>query len=99
MANARGKSINSDRFYFLGFKIIENGGCNHEIKRHLFFGRKAMTNLDSVLKSIDMTLPTNVHIVKAMVFPVVMHGCDSWTLKKAEHKELMFSNCGTGEDS
>ena len=70
-----------------------------EIRRWLLLGRKAMTNLDSVLKSIDMTLPTNVHIVKAMVFPVVRHGCDSWTLKKAEHKELMFSNCGTGEDS
>ena len=79
-----GKSRNSDRFYFLGFKIIENGGCNHEIKRHLFFGRKAMTNLDSVLKSRDITLVTEVGIAKAMVFPVVMYGCESWTIKKAE---------------
>ena len=67
--------------------------------RYLLLGRKVMTKLDSILKSRDITLSTNVHIVKAMVFPVVMHGCDSWTLKKAEHKELMFSNCGTGEDS
>ena len=86
-------------FIFLGSKITADGDFSHETKRSLLLGRKAMTNLDSVLKSIDMTLPTNVHIVKAMVFPVVMHGCDSWTLKKAEHKELMFSNCGTGEDS
>ena len=86
-------------FLFLGSKTTVNDDCCQEIRRWLLLGRKAMTNLDSVLKSIDMTLPTNVHIVKAMVFPVVMHGCDSWTLKKAEHKELMFSNCGTGEDS
>ena len=71
---------------FLGSKITEDGDCSHEIKRHLFLGRKVMTNLDSVLKSRDITLPTNVHLVKAMVFPVVMHRCESWTIKKAEKK-------------
>ena len=70
---------------FLGSKIIANGDCSHEIKRHLLLGRKAMTNLDSVLKSRDITLLTKVRLVKAMVFPVVMYGCDSWTIKKAEH--------------
>ena len=69
---------------FLGSKIIVDGDCSHEIKRHLLFGRKAMTNLDSILKSRDITLPTKVHLVKAMVFPVVMYGCESWTVKKAE---------------
>ena len=72
-------------FVFLGSKITAHGDCSHEIKRHLVFGRKAMTNLDSVLKSRDITLPTKVHLVKAMVFPVVMYGCESWTIKKAEH--------------
>ena len=71
-------------FIFLGSKITAHSDCSHEIKRHLLLGRKAMTNLDSVLKSRDITLPTNVHIVKAMVFPVVMYVCESWTLKKAE---------------
>ena len=71
-------------FIFLDSKITADGDCSHEIKRRLLFGRKAMTNLDSVLKSRDITLPTNVHIVKAMVFPVVMYGCESWTIKKAE---------------
>ena len=71
-------------FIFLGFKITVDGDCSHEIKRHLLLGRKTMTNLDSVLKSRNITLPTKVHIVKAMVFPVVMCGCESWTLKKAE---------------
>ena len=71
-------------FIFLGPKITANGDCSHEIKRHLLLGRKAMTNLDSILKSRDTTLPTNVHLVKAMVFPVVMYGCESWTVKKAE---------------
>ena len=71
-------------FIFLDSKITADGDCSHEIKRHLLFGRKAMTNLDSVLKSRDITLPTKVHIVKAMVFPVVMYGCESWTIKKAE---------------
>ena len=71
-------------FIFLGSKISEDGDCSHEIKRHLLFGRKAMTNLDSILKSRDITLPTKVLLVKAMVFPVVMYGCESWTIKKAE---------------
>ena len=71
-------------FIFLGSKITADGDCSHEIKRHLLLQRKAMTNLDSVLKSRDITLPTNVHLVKAMVFPVVMYGCESWTVKKAE---------------
>ena len=71
-------------FIFLGSKITADGECSHEIKRHLLLGRKAMTNLDSILKSRDITLPTNVHLVKAMVFPVVMYGCESWTVKKAE---------------
>ena len=69
---------------FLGSKITADGGCSHEIKRHLLLGRKVMTNLDSILKSIDITLPTKVCLVKAMVFPVVMYGCESWTIKKAE---------------
>ena len=72
-------------FIFLGSKISADGDCSHEIKRRLLFGRKAMTNLHSVLKSRDITLPTKVHIVKAIVFPVVMYGCESWTIKKAEH--------------
>ena len=71
-------------FIFLGSKIIADGDCHHEIKRHLLLGRKAMTNLDSILKSRDITLPTKVYLVKAMVFPVVMYGCESWTIKKAE---------------
>ena len=72
-------------FIFLGSKITADGNCNHKIKRHLLPGRKAMTNLDSILKSRDITLPTKVHLVKATVFPVVMYGCESWTIKKAEH--------------
>ena len=71
-------------FIFLGSKITADSDCSHEIKRHLRFGRKVMTNLDSILKSRDITLPTKVHLVKAMVFPVVMYGCESWTVKKAE---------------
>ena len=71
-------------FIFLGSKITADGDCNHEIKRRLLLGRKAMTNLDSILKSRDISLSTKVHLVKAMVFPVVMYGCDSWTIKKAE---------------
>ena len=69
----------------MGSKITVDGDCSHEIKRHLLLGRKAMTNLDSILKSKDIALPTKVHLVKAVVFPVVMHGCESWTIKKAEH--------------
>ena len=72
-------------FIFLGFKITADGDCSHEIKRHLLLGRKAMTNLDSITKSRDITLSTKVRLVKAMVFPVVMYGCESWTIKKAEH--------------
>ena len=75
----------TDFIIFLGSKITVDGDCSHEIKRHLLLGRKAMTNLDSILKNRDITLLTKVHIVKAMVFPVVMYGCESWTLKKAEH--------------
>ena len=73
---------------FLGSKITANGDCSHEIKRHLLIGRKAMTNLDSILKSKDITLPTKAHIVKAMVFLTVMYGCESWTIKKAEHRRI-----------
>ena len=86
-------------FTFLGSKITADGDCSHEIKRHLYLGRKVMTNLDSILKSTDITLPTKVCLVKAMVFPVVMYGCESWTVKKAECRELMLLNCGVGEDS
>ena len=86
-------------FIFGGFKITADGNCSHEIKRSILHGRKVMTNLDSILKSRDITLPTNVHLVKAMVFPVVMYGCESWTPKKAECKELMLLKCGVGEDS
>ena len=75
-------------FIFLASEIIADGDCTHEIKRCLLLGRKVMTNLDSVLKSRDITLPTKVHLVKAMVFPVVMYGCESWTVKKAEHRKI-----------
>ena len=84
-------------FILGGSKITANGDCCHEIKRCLLFGRKVTTNLDSILKSRDITLPTKVCLVKAMVFLVVMYGCESWTIKKA--KELMLLNCGIGEDS
>ena len=73
---------------FLGFKITADGDCSHVIKRCLLIGRKAMTNLDSILRSRDITLPTKVHLVKAMVFPVVMYGCESWSIKKAEHRRI-----------
>ena len=86
-------------FIFLGFRISVDGDCGHEIKRHLLLGRKAMTNLDSILKSRDITLLTKIGIFKAMVFPVVMYGCESWTIKKVESKELMLLNCGVGEGS
>ena len=86
-------------FVFLGSKITANGDCSHEIERHLLLGRKVMTNLDSILKSRDITLPTKVHLVKAMVFPVVMNGCESWTIKKVSTEVLMLLNCGVGEDS
>ena len=84
-----------------GSKITADGDCSHEIKRRLLLGRKVMTNLESIFKSRDITLPTKVHLVKVMVFPVVMYGCESWTIKKAERQriELMLLNCGVGEDS
>ena len=84
MANRWGNSGNSDRLYLWGSKITADGECSHEIKRHLLLGRKVMTSLDSILKSRDITLPTKVHLFKAMVFPVVMYGCESWTIKKAD---------------
>ena len=83
--------------YFGGSKITADGDCSHKIKRHMLLGRKAMTNLDSVFKSRDVTLPTKVCIVKAMVFPVVMYGCERWTIKKLRAEELMLLNCGVGE--
>ena len=86
-------------FIFLGSKITVDGGCSQEIKRRLFLGRKVMTNLDSIFKGRDIILPTKVCLVKAMVFPVVMYGCESWTIRKAEHQKLMLLNCGVGEDS
>ena len=79
-----GETMETVRHYFFGSQITEDGDCSHEIKRHLLLGRKALTNLDNILKSRDITLPTKVHVVKAMVFPVVMYGCESWTIKKAE---------------
>ena len=84
--------------FFLLSKITADGDCSHKIKRRLLLGRKAMTNLDSVLKSRDISLSTKVHIVKAMVFPVVMYGCESWTIKLSA-EALMLLNCGVGEDS
>ena len=84
---------------FLGSEIPADGDCSHEIKRHLLLGRKVMTNLDSLFKSRDITLPTKVHLVKAVVYLVVMYGCESWTIKKADAKELLLLNCGVGEDS
>ena len=86
-------------FIFLGSKITADGDCSHEIKRHLVLGRKAMTNSDSVLKSRNITWLTKVCVVKAMVFPVVMHGCESWAIKKADTEELMLLNYCVGEDS
>ena len=89
-------------FIFLGFKITADGDYSHEIKRCLLLGRKAMTKIDCILKSRDISLPTMVHLVKAMVFLGVMYGCESWTLKKAEHQRTVVfgvSNCGVGEDS
>ena len=80
-------------------KITVDGDCSHEIKRCLFLGRKVMTKLDSILKNRDINLPTKVHLVKAMVFPVVMYGRESWTVKKLNAEELMLLNCGVGEDS
>ena len=86
-------------FIFLGSKINADGDFSHKIKRCLLLGKIPMTNVGSVLKSRDITLPTKVCIVKAMVFPVVIYGCDSWTIKKTEHRRIDASNCGAGEDS
>ena len=88
MANRWGNNGNSERLYFGGSKITADGDYSHEIKRYLLLGRKIMTNLDSILKSRDITLPTKVHLVKAVVFPVVMYGCESWTIKKAERRRI-----------
>ena len=88
MANRWGNSGNSDRLFWGASKIIADGDCSHEIKRRLLLGRKVMTNLDSILKRRDVTLPTKVHVVKAMVFPVVMYECESWTIKKAERRRI-----------
>ena len=86
-------------FIFLGSKITADGDCSHEIKRHLLLGRKVMTNLDSVFKSRDINLPTKVHLIKAIIFPVVMYGCDSLTIKKTESQRIEAFHCGVGEDS
>ena len=88
-----GKQLKQCLTLFLGSKITADGDCSHEIKRLLLLGRKVMTNLDNILESRDITLPTKVHLVKAMVFPVVMYGCGSWTVKKAEHQRIDALNC------
>ena len=99
MANRRRKCGNSDRFYFWGAqKSLQRVTAAMKL-RHLFLGRKAMTNVDNILKSRDITLPSKVQIVKAMVFPVVRYKCESWIIKKAECQTLMLSKCGAGEDS
>ena len=95
-----GETMETVTDFILGAsKITADGGCSHEIKRRLLLGRKAMTNLDSILKSRDIILLTKVHLVKAMAFTVVMNGCESWTIKKVEHRELIIWNCGVGEYS
>ena len=100
MGNRWRNSGNHVRLYFLGSKITADGDCSDEIKGHLLLGRKVMTNLDNILKSRDTTLPTKVWRVKAMVFPVVMYVCESWTLKKAERQRIdAFELYGVGEDS
>ena len=100
MANRRGKGGNSGTdFLFLGPRITADGDCSHKIRKRLLLGRKAMTNLDSVLKSRDITLSTEVRIVKAVVFPVAPYGCENWTVKKAECQRIDDSYCGAGEDS
>ena len=94
-----GKQWKQSDFILGGSKITADGDCSHEIKRCLLLGRKVMTKLDSILKSRDITLSAKVHLVKAMVFPVVMYGCESWTIRKLSTEELMLLNCGIGEDS
>ena len=99
MGNRWGNSGTVSDFIFLDSKITADGGCSHEIKRCLLLGRKVMTNLDSIFKSRDITLLTKFRLVKAMVFPVIMYGCESWTVWKLSAQELMLLNCGVGEDS
>ena len=100
MANGWGTMETWTDFIFLGSRITADGNCSHEIKRHLLLGRKAMTtNLDNILKSRDITLPTKVHLVKAMVFPVVMFGCESWAIKKVECQRIDAFELWCGEDS
>ena len=95
-----GETMETVTYFILwGSKITENDDCSHEMKKSMLLGRKAMINLDSILKSRDITLPTKVHIAKAMAFPVVMYGSENWTIKKVDHKQLMHSTCGAGEDS
>ena len=99
MANRWGNNENCDKLYILGSKITADGDCSHEIKRRLLLGRKVMTNLESILKSKDIILPTKGRLVKAMVFPVVMYGCESWNKKKAEHQIIDAFEFGAREDS
>ena len=99
MANRWGNSETVTDFIYLDSKVTADGDYSHKIKRRLLLGRKGMTNLDSILKSRDITLPTKVCLVKAMVFTVVMYGCEIWTIKKAECQRKMLLNCGVGEDS
>ena len=95
-----GKTVETVADFILGgSKITADGDCSHEIKRHLLLGRKIMTSLDSILKSRDMTLPTKVHLVKAMVLPVVIYGCNGWSIKKADHQRIDALKCGVGENS
>ena len=96
MANRWGNNGNSERLYF-GSKFTSDGDCSHEIKRHLVLRRKAMTNLNSILKSRGITLPANLCLVKATVFPLVIYGCESWSIKKLSTEELMLLNCGVGD--
>ena len=99
MVNRWGNNGNSDRLYLLKLKVTADGECSRDIKRHFLLGRKAMTNLDSILKSRDFPLPTKVHLVKAVIFPAVMYGCESWTIKKAECQRIDALNYGVVEDS
>ena len=94
-----GKQWKLSDFIFLGSKITADGDCSYEIKRRLLLGRKVLNNLDSLFKSRDITWPTKVHLVKTMVFPAVMYGCEIWTVKKAECRRIDALNCGVGEDS
>ena len=99
MANIWGNNGNSDKLIFLGSKVTVDGDCIREIKRCLLLGRKLMTNLDRVLESRDITLLTKVHIVKAIIFPVVIYGFENWSIRKLSTEELILSDCSTGEDS